>query len=390
MRITLLFTVPFVLLLWIATPTLSQKQGTKPGPKKGETPDESSEGTLIGGKTVDRWIKDLKSGDASVRQRALQAIPMFGPKLSMKALPLVLQQLSSPDVGVRVNAAIAVGIMLSVAHPDDDEQIRKVVLALKARLKDDETIVRYRVAEALISLGREAHDCVELLCGQAREPASRGARSTWEMRRAACLALGATAFDPKHGPELKAIEALTWALYDSCLEVRLAAMQALVALGPPREPPYKARDALQTVLSRLEKRATPGKGQVRDEGEQIWAQVTIMRLSEITDERLARIGKFLLPSSEPAVRCQAAQALGLIGKKARPQVPNLMAALSDKEDEVVGSCLVALGAIGRDAVAALTRIEQIAKEHKNPAVKSAANEAARLIRGMGKQAALKP
>jgi HEAT repeat protein len=410
--------------LWAATTAVPQKgdQKKKDPPKKDlkSPPDkkvpplaeEPTETTRVGGKTVKEWIDvDLHSKDASIRERAMQVIPTFGPKLSMRALLQIVKELSSADAGVRTNAAMAIGAMLTVQHPDDEKVMKKVVSALKARLESDsQTIVLYRVAEALVQVGRDASSCVYRLCALAREPPNRELPSTWEMRRAACLALGALAYDAEHKtPEERAIKALSFALSDSCVQVRLAAMQALLTLGPPRaiesgtkvsnpgkvpgvaKPPTppithsEVESLIKTILTQLDKMARGIKD--HQEAEKVWANLTYMRIdNKLNDKRMAAIGS-MLRSEDPSVKCQAAQALAMIGSKASAQVELLREGLSDKEDDVVGACLLALGAMGRDAMPAMSRIEQIARDSKNPSLKSAAQDAAKSIQGNAKAGA---
>ena len=59
--------------------------------------------------------------------------------------------------------------------------------------------------------------------------------STWELRRAAAIALGPIAFVAKTGPDAKVIDGLTEALNDSSSQVRAAAGQTIMALGPPAD-----------------------------------------------------------------------------------------------------------------------------------------------------------
>src|SRR5262249_52487363 len=123
--------------------------------------------------------------------------------------------------------------------------------------------------------------------------------------------------------------------------------------------------------------------------EQIWANLAVMRYSEIKEARLSAIGA-LLSHANVGIRCQAAQALGMVGPKASSQVQRLINALSDKEDpEVVGCSLIALGAIGGEPMPALVRVDQIARDSKNPALKATAEEVARAIKTGKKKAAPK-
>src|SRR5438309_7274143 len=61
----------------------------------------------LAGKTLDDWIKELRSTDPSVKENVLRTIPLFGDKAA-KAVPAIIDHLNPGyDVSVRVNACVA-------------------------------------------------------------------------------------------------------------------------------------------------------------------------------------------------------------------------------------------------------------------------------------------
>src|SRR5262245_7781900 len=134
MRVTFLFGAVLAALLGTAASAPSGKIVNKPGGPKAVQPGEKpSASTKIGGKTFHEWLKELDAKDPSVKERAIQVIPSYGPELGMEAMRTLVRLTRSRDVGIRVNAAIAIGIILS-SYPDDKldnkKSIDEVVTAL--------------------------------------------------------------------------------------------------------------------------------------------------------------------------------------------------------------------------------------------------------------------
>ena len=125
--------------------------------------------------------------------------------------------------------------------------------------------------------------------------------------------------DRKSGPDVRAMRALASILNDSCSQVRLEAILALMVLGPP----VSANDK-QVIIQSL-KSAIPDKNKVVS----IWARMGQMRMdNDITEAQLSAIAKHL-KGTELSPRIHAARALGTIGPQAKAKVPDLMAALDD-------------------------------------------------------------
>jgi HEAT repeats len=354
-------------LLAAARPALAQKANdAKPTPPPVEQ---------LGGKTINEWIKELKTAkDPSKVENDIRTILLFGPDAAQAAMPHLLSILrkhsrTTPvDTSVRVNTVIAVGEIIgnSKERPGTN-QISEAVTLLTRLLRDDERIVRYRSAVALAQIGPEAKSAISELILASRDT------STWETRHAAVLALGSVAVDRKNGPPIKVLEALYNGLRDSATQVRMAAVQSLVRLGPPADKAQRAA---------LERELEPVAKSDPDPTVRIWTHIAIMNFKgQPEDWRLDTIGK-MLSSPELTVRTQAAQALADVGKHAKKQVHRLQAALSDPDPFVVGWCIVALARMGRDAGPAIERLRQIAADPQQPEpVKRSAQQALDMIEG---------
>ena len=85
----------------------------------------------VGGRPLSEWITDLKNIDPSVRERALRAIPLFGPPAS-QAVPTIMERCLDRDASPRVRAIGALG-MLEIS----DKDVPKVVETLAKRISDD-------------------------------------------------------------------------------------------------------------------------------------------------------------------------------------------------------------------------------------------------------------
>jgi len=327
----------------------------------------------LGGKTLDQWLKEFKTAkDPSKVENAIRTILLFGPDSAQGALPHLLAILrkhsaANPiDTSVRVNAAIALGVIRGHSKELPDEKyLTESVTLLTRLLRDNERIVRYRAAEALGYFGPDAKGAIPDLLYTARDPA------TWETRQAAVYALGAVAADKKNGPPLKVLEALYHALRDSASRVRMTAVQSLARLGPPA-------DKVQRLA--LERELEPVAKSDLDPTVQIWAHLAIMSLKQkVEDWRLTVIGK-MLSSPDLSTRSQAAQALAALGSQAKKEVPRLQAALGDPDPGVVGWCILALASMGKDAGPAVERLRQIANDpQQHEMVKRNAQEALNLI-----------
>lgn len=359
-----------IAVLALAAPMLAQE-------KKDFGADRELSGTsLIAGKTMDQWIQDLHNGNPSVRETALHVLPQYGIA-ARRAIPEIAVELRDPDVSVRVNAAIAVGVIGL-----DDKDVRKTVSMLKQIIQQDrEASARLQAIMAIARIGADAKDATSRVAY-----ALTADLSAWEIRKAAALALGNIALDPKRGPDMIALRALSFAaLSDVDKEVKLQSLMSLVKLGPPvydREDNTATKEAVnckRQVEGRLRGVVSNSEPIIR-----IWGHMALMRMDKVSEKELKPIAK-LLTHADLMTRVQAAQALGTIGPEAKPVVPDLIKALSDKEPMMRHWVALALGSVKsrpNDTIPALVT----ALGDKETAVRGAAAHALGVMGGDTKNA----
>jgi HEAT repeat protein len=292
------------------------------------------------GKKLKQWIADLRDVDPGTRETALRTLPVFG-KDARKATRNILAELRDSDTSLRVNAVILLGqIGLDSADMDDG------VKAIGRLLSDPQQVVRLQAAVTLAFLGADAKAAIPQLEGAIRDSNN----NSFDVRKAAAMALRTVAMDAKKGADSVAIRALTGALKDNCARVRLEALFSLVVLGKPA----------QTEWLQNEKHALQLRFRDSDKTVALWARVAWMRIEKVEELHLTFIGQ-MLKNPDAAVCIQAAQALGLIGPDARSQVPRLLEALDDKNDLVSLAAVNALMKMGSDADRALPALTKMAE-----------------------------
>jgi HEAT repeat protein len=374
------FVMRIVMLVLCAPPLLMALGETAIAQKKGEPKPDLSPGIQqIAGKTLDQWVAEFRTTkDPSRVENAIRTILLFGAEPAQRALPHLLAILrkhtpNNPiDSSVRVNATIALGVILNpnVKDPPEQKYIHDAVTLLTRLLRDPERIIRYRAAEALGFIGPDAKAAIPDLIYNTRDPL------TFETRQAAAFALGFVAQDEKKGPSVDVLAALYRCLKDSAMVVRKTAVQSIARLGPPND---------QTQRLGLEKELEPVALRDPEPIVQIWAHLAVMRLNKKLDDwRAAAIGK-MLTSTDVLVRIQAAQALSGIGQEAKKEIPRLRGALSDPEPLVVHWSMVALAQMGKEAVSASEQLRKIANDpQQTEATKRTAQEALDMIEGRAK------
>lgn len=281
--------------------------------------------TEIAGKDLNAWVKAIRDPDASVRQSAMRTVVHFGPPARKKAVPNLITALGEFDVGLKTDAATALG-MLGM----EDVDMTKGIGMLTRLLGDQQRIVRVHAATSLGQFGYHAKSAVPSLCTALQDSAS------WEARKAAAYALGHVSFDKTRGVDAQAIRALNLALHDTCVPVRLEVLNSLSKLGLPS----------QASLVDAEKKALEERVfKDRDKSVVIWSRVLLMLLDEktyLTAKGLDSVAQYL-DDDDLKVRCHAAQALGRLGAKGQPKVSDVIAAAKEKENELA---LVALASLG--------------------------------------------
>jgi HEAT repeat protein len=497
-------------ILSLTGPALAQTGGEKKteGESKKEAEHLSATSELYG-KNLDQWIGLIPSKDRSLTESAIKSIVAYGPDLAIKAVPALIAELgkhnppaNAIDMSVRVNAPVALGLILSSAKKVDPAQVKDAVKVMQKLLRtDSQQIVKYRTIQALAQLGPQAHDALPELIARAKE------FETWETREAAVIALGtvgipqADAKGPAGAPGLDVVNALTGGLNDASFKVRLGSMNSLMNLRVALVPEYKpkmqkelealiAREpdpavklhahvavfpALKTALERkrhidatakfFEEKTVPlrveaiqalaffatfddkepkdkaaktqiYKDQAADElfkalsnsarevklallstlsnlAEkespalkarlerelqtmiareqdpicQIRAQAAAFPLLKSPLEKkqtLKTVAKYM-GDKDGHVRCEAAQALGHLGKDAADEIPTLVKALLDNDFDVVGCSIAALSQMHEMATSALPQLASIMNNENMPAsVRAAAHEASDIISGKKK------
>ena len=320
-----------------------------------KTPETKKSTQPIDGKTMYEWMNVLKSDkDPGVRVRAIHALQFYGVE-AREAVHLIIKALYDADASVRVNAAIAVGLI-----GFDAKDLTNGVNALKYLLtrSGEEGIVRFQAARALGRLGPDAAPAIPGLLLAIRSTVS------YEVRQAAAYALGSAGWDNQRYPDFRAINALLNALqYDKNSEVRMEALFSLIVLGPPMQGAEKA----------AERRALEAHTRDRSKIVQIWSRVALMRLDKVSAQHLEPIAR-LLKDPDQRVRVNAARAFVIMGKDAKANVRDLTYALDDKEPDVLVWVCVALGQMRDAGQEALPKLEKLA-EHQDPRVKQAAADA---------------
>lgn len=341
---------------------------------------DTSKIQVIDGKTIEEWIKLIHSKDRSKGEMAIRTILQYPPERAYQAIPDLLAELkkhtasSQLDISIRVNLAISLGVILANTKGADPKHVTEAVTLLTRLLRDSQSIVRYRAAEALGNIGTEAKAATTELLPLLRDQA------TWEVRRMAAAAIGKVAYDQKYGPPLPVLNALYQTLGDTSSQVRLSAIQALTYLGPPADP--QLRSGLMSALTAV----------VNKEPEptvDIWANLSLISLNDgVNQQWLKPIMKFL-KHDDPYVRGQAILAVGTIGGTKVKAATHILVDILNEPDvplPLVGSTIWALGRIGRWASDAIEPLEKIVEDPKQPEpLKKAAQMALDEIQGKSKK-----
>jgi HEAT repeat protein len=310
--------------------------------------------TPVNGKTLLEWEQDLKDKDPSVREQAMSILKVYGTA-ARKSAPLLVRELSDPDVGLRVNAAITLGYI--GVDPKDGRNLYDCVEGLRRLLNDSQGIVRFQAARSLGHIGRDSLPAVPRLVALTKD------RDSWEIRGAAAYALGNVAYDPKGLPISSAVIALIDALKDSSSQVRLEALYSLIIFGIPAiELKSREVQALQAVIASRQ----PDKVY-------IWARVAIMRIEKVSEQHLSVVAKYL-KSPKLESRVHAARAFATMGPEASTHVDDLVDALNDKEPTMLVWTCAALGQMGDKARKAIPALQKLLN-HPDESVRRAAKDA---------------
>lgn len=279
----------------------------------------------VAGKTLEEWLKQSKSFDPAVRENSLRAIMQFG-KDARKALPTVITLMADPDVGVQSNA---IATFRAMANTKDLKGAQSTLLKV---LQTGTTVARIHAALALGQVGPDAKAALKTLMDLARAPYS------WEMRKAAALALGQIG-QSKEGPEATVVRTLTEAFArdkEVCGQVR---MQAVISLGMLNA--HKTASGAQIIKHPLElaMRYDP------DQLVRLWANVLQAQLDSKPETNVLYVANLMQKSSDPLVRANAVQGLAVMGPMAKGHIAGIINALRDKDPAVSGVAASAIGQI---------------------------------------------
>jgi len=296
--------------------------------------------TELEGQGLAWWIKELESRDASMRERAISALPYFGSAVGgPKIIDLLLRRASSSveeDASPRVRA-----LQVLNAMEIKTEHAAKVVAGLTFALHDQQAVVRYTAALGLVRFGPEARSAIPALI-QASDD-----RVSWEIRRAALCALMTSGRTAKGTPDPKAAEAMVKASKDPAAEVRLSSAVGLGILGKTTN--LDLYSQVEVALKNLSHDKDPRVA--------IWGKAAQIVLGEPADEDILSLAG-QVRSPVVSVRTHALQALASLGPKARAAQARVLDALNDKEPVVQFAAMNALVGMDEKAPAVLKALKE--------------------------------
>jgi HEAT repeat protein len=318
------------------------------------------------GKSAGTWVRALKSPET--RSDAFRALEEMGPA----AIPALIDGLKHEDAAVREGAAVALrkngkeavpALVEALKHPT--EGVRKqaayvlgeigpeagaAVVPLIETLKDPNVQVRIYAARALWKVDNQGKTAVTTFSEALRDPEAGPVA-----RRLAIDNLG------ELGPHAQAAQpALTTALKDSDVQVRLYAARALWKVDPRQSKSVAAtlnavlndaaaplevrRLAIDTLaeLGKDAREASPALTKLLGDPN-VYVRVKAARALWAIDGQALPIADTLRKSlayddpkdaDSAAVRSWAAYVLGELGIEGKQAYPELLKALSDKDETV--------------------------------------------------------
>lgn len=184
------------------------------------------------GRSFDAWRADIKSKDPAHREKAMKMVLNFGPDKAYEALPDILAELAKHlkpapiDMSVRVNGIFAISAILSAKKDPEKKVVDDALAVFKTSLRDKQVILRTRAAQGVNRLGPRSQELIDDILSVAHDP------TTGEARKEGIMALTLIAVDEKKKVHPKVPVELGKALDDVSGQVKLAALQGLVAIGP--------------------------------------------------------------------------------------------------------------------------------------------------------------
>ena len=363
-------------------------------PEEAAKQPEITKDTEFGGRKLAEWVKLLDdSKDESERERAVRAIASYGPVAKDLAASALLKHITDNerDVGVRCKAII---VLSAIGVADKDKLNFIKLLAHHAGEPSQQVLSRYH---ALLAVVRYAGDLkgsdpadFTYIIGEL-VPAATDERS-WEVRTVCLRALGDVGrlqramvikkADPLLKVDARPFSAAVARLSDLCADVRREAAETIFVLGPPDDKLQKDQ-TIGIIRQRLKTEPEP---EVK-----IWFNMAAMSIDGFKEEFLSELSGYF-GHKDPFVREQAVNAMGTLGKEAKPKIKNLIGALEDKEAQVSFAAIVALANIAGsidsavikdDVVDALNQVPRRPADFPKPiadALRSTAVAAAKYVK----------
>lgn len=333
----------------------------------------------IGEKTLVMWMNELKtSKDAAVRESAVRAFPLFGPRAMIITSDLMLQALKTdPDLNVKL-AVMSIAPYMSYNQLEDPHCNDRLDFIIRM-LNSESSAVRFEAINVLAGIGPVARKAIPQLVLRGNETGS------WQIRRAAAAALGFIGrgwVNPENPAErIEPVDAAVTGLMnilknDSSANVRREAANALITVGPVSTVQQKLwRNTLDGVLKNDKDRAVQGL-----------VRVAILKNDPAgvkgNEALLNQIAAQLL-SPEASARSEACQALGMIGDPANKKAQDLLDLITNPKEEngVTAAAIVAVANMKGMAGLTVPVLKKVAASHKSDDVKKYANEAINILQG---------
>jgi HEAT repeat protein len=327
----------------------------------------------VGGKTFDQWRGDLEkiNGDPYNKMQAILSLLAFGDKAADVVPTLNSMVKREQDAGVRAKALWALKVVK--INPADEVNTAR---ALGDTIgNDNEGIIRYEAIRAVTRFEKvfakssaTRHKVVADLLKRLSD------KSTCEVRQACIRALIVAGTDKENGPDPQVTSPLilcTKPHYETSKQVRLEAIIALGAMGPPHDP-----EKLKIILGALRDCARTG-----DQATKIWTHVSLMALEKkINQDGIDLIVKKLNDDNRE-IRTHAVTALGTLAKveelakKTNEHVKAICTRLEKEQETMVQeaacSALANMGDKGPDVRGALIRLTKQDKQKTNSVVLAA-------------------
>jgi HEAT repeat protein len=340
----------------------------------------------INGKTVDDCVKEMRTNpDPAIRESAVRTLPLYGPIGRDKgAENLVYALTKDPDLNVKMTALGVAPTVLAFFADGPDQPLSDGLTAFMTYLDSDSSHIRYEAVLACAAVGpymkREKPSIIPKLKLRSKEA------NSWQLRRAAVAALaniGQGAPPTAEGnkgldPDQAAVTALLDVLRnDLCAQVRRAAIDALIAVGPVAAAQQNEwRKALDNALK---------PGAEKEKINALWVRVLILRNDpnglKGNEAHLNAVAD-ALKSEDPITRIEGCHALGVLGEEAKTKLQGLIDLIRDPKQppEVVAAAMTAVTSMKSQDQIIMPVLQQVAATHLNPDVRKVASEAMVVLR----------